>query len=267
MPTGSSATRTAGSGSSTSRPAKTAAAARRRRPARPARGLPAGGASRARSPSWPGPDARPGGAELVYLRLSDGPGGYPKVFTQASLDDVPFPLGAPEPVDDPGAAPPATWVHQRLAEAAATSSGPSGTRPGSDRAAATARSAAAARPSRPDGRWCDDGARAGPGRPVDAAAHRRGPGRRARRPVLRRSSWTAITAPLEPGVIIAGAGSGKTTVMAARVVWLVGTGAVRPEEVLGLTFTRKAAAELSSRVRHALLRAGVVAESGRRRVR
>ncbi|MET0692276.1 MAG: UvrD-helicase domain-containing protein, partial [Propionibacteriaceae bacterium] len=48
----------------------------------------------------------------------------------------------------------------------------------------------------------------------------------------------AITAPLEPGVIIAGAGSGKTTVMAARVVWLVGTGAVRPEEVLGLTFTR-----------------------------
>ena len=46
-------------------------------------------------------------------------------------------------------------------------------------------------------------------------------------------------------MIIAGAGSGKTTVMAARVVWLVGTGAVRPEEVLGLTFTRKAAAELS----------------------
>ncbi len=72
----------------------------------------------------------------------------------------------------------------------------------------------------------------------------------------------AITAPLEPGVIIAGAGSGKTTVMAARVVWLVGTGAVRPEEVLGLTFTRKAAAELSARVRAALLRAGVVSDRG-----
>jgi DNA helicase II / ATP-dependent DNA helicase PcrA len=70
----------------------------------------------------------------------------------------------------------------------------------------------------------------------------------------------AITAPLEPGVIIAGAGSGKTTVMAARVVWLVGTGAVRPEEVLGLTFTRKAAAELSQRVRNALLRAGLIAD-------
>lgn len=73
---------------------------------------------------------------------------------------------------------------------------------------------------------------------------------------------TAITAPLEPGVIIAGAGSGKTTVMAARVVWLVGTGAVRPEQVLGLTFTRKAAAELSQRVRDALLRAGVIDEQG-----
>ncbi len=68
----------------------------------------------------------------------------------------------------------------------------------------------------------------------------------------------AITAPLEPNVIIAGAGSGKTTVMAARVVWLVGRGLVQPEEVLGLTFTRKAAAELSARIRSALLTAGIV---------
>lgn len=69
---------------------------------------------------------------------------------------------------------------------------------------------------------------------------------------------SAITAPLEPSVIIAGAGTGKTTTMAARVVWLVGTGQVRPDEVLGLTFTRKAAAELSSRVSAALVAAGVV---------
>ena len=68
----------------------------------------------------------------------------------------------------------------------------------------------------------------------------------------------AITAPLEPGVIIAGAGSGKTTVMAARVVWLVGTGLVRPDQVLGLTFTRKAAGELAHRVRTALVTAGVL---------
>jgi ATP-dependent DNA helicase UvrD/PcrA len=72
----------------------------------------------------------------------------------------------------------------------------------------------------------------------------------------------AITAPLEPAVIIAGAGSGKTTVMAARVVWLVGTGAVRPEQVLGLTFTRKAAAELSARIRSALITADVVDARG-----
>lgn len=68
----------------------------------------------------------------------------------------------------------------------------------------------------------------------------------------------AIGAPLEPAVIVAGAGSGKTTVMAARVVWLVGSGAVRPEQVLGLTFTNKAAGELAERVRTALLRAGVL---------
>ena len=67
----------------------------------------------------------------------------------------------------------------------------------------------------------------------------------------------AITAPLEPGVIIAGAGTGKTTVMAARVVWLVGSGQLRPHQVLGLTFTRKAAAELAERIRGALARAGV----------
>ena len=73
----------------------------------------------------------------------------------------------------------------------------------------------------------------------------------------------AITAELAPGVIIAGAGSGKTTVMAARVVWLVGSGAVRPDGVLGLTFTRKAAGELSHRIRSALDRAGVqAAEAG-----
>ena len=65
----------------------------------------------------------------------------------------------------------------------------------------------------------------------------------------------AICAPLEPQVIVAGAGTGKTTVMAARVVWLVGTGQVRAEQVLGLTFTRKAAAELGGRICHALERA------------
>ncbi|MGW2704372.1 UvrD-helicase domain-containing protein [Streptomyces sp. NPDC001340] len=66
-----------------------------------------------------------------------------------------------------------------------------------------------------------------------------------------------ITAPPAPQVIVAGAGSGKTTVMAARVVWLVGTGQVAPEQVLGLTFTNKAGGELAERVRKALIKAGV----------
>ncbi|MGJ9411069.1 UvrD-helicase domain-containing protein [Aeromicrobium sp. CF4.19] len=63
----------------------------------------------------------------------------------------------------------------------------------------------------------------------------------------------AITAGLDrPGAIIAGAGSGKTTVMAARVLWLVGHLDVPPERILGLTFTNKAAAELGQRIRAGL---------------
>ena len=56
---------------------------------------------------------------------------------------------------------------------------------------------------------------------------------------------------------MAGAGSGKTTLMAARVVHLVLTGQVRPDEVLGLTFTTKAAAELGQRIRASLETLGV----------
>jgi DNA helicase-2/ATP-dependent DNA helicase PcrA len=58
-----------------------------------------------------------------------------------------------------------------------------------------------------------------------------------------------IAAPLGPLAVIAGAGSGKSETMAARLVWLVANGMVRPDRVLGLTFTRKAAAELAERVR------------------
>ena len=74
-----------------------------------------------------------------------------------------------------------------------------------------------------------------------------------------------ISAPLEPLAVIAGAGSGKSETMAARLVWLVANGMVRPERVLGLTFTRKAAGELGQRVRarlDGLRRAGLVAAPG-----
>src|SRR5271166_1731390 len=74
-----------------------------------------------------------------------------------------------------------------------------------------------------------------------------------------------IGAPLAPMAVIAGAGSGKSETMAARLVWLVANQMVSPDRVLGLTFTRKAAAELAGRVRDRLTglrRAGLVLPSG-----
>ncbi|MFC5501034.1 ATP-dependent helicase [Lysinimonas soli] len=58
-----------------------------------------------------------------------------------------------------------------------------------------------------------------------------------------------IQAPLAPALVVAGAGSGKTETMANRVLWLLANGHVLPSEVLGLTFTRKAAGELAVRIR------------------
>jgi DNA helicase-2/ATP-dependent DNA helicase PcrA len=77
-----------------------------------------------------------------------------------------------------------------------------------------------------------------------------------------REQATVIESALEPMVVMAGAGSGKSETMAGRVVWLVANGLVKPENVLGLTFTRKAAAELATRVRerlNGLAEAGLVA--------
>jgi DNA helicase-2/ATP-dependent DNA helicase PcrA len=64
-----------------------------------------------------------------------------------------------------------------------------------------------------------------------------------------REQAAIIAAPVEPLLVVAGAGSGKTETMAARVVWLVANGYAQPEQVLGLTFTRKAAGELAHRIR------------------
>lgn len=68
-----------------------------------------------------------------------------------------------------------------------------------------------------------------------------------------------ISSELAPMLVIAGAGSGKTATMADRVVWLVANGQVRPDQILGVTFTRKAAGELAQRIRAQLVR---LAESG-----
>lgn len=61
-----------------------------------------------------------------------------------------------------------------------------------------------------------------------------------------------ISAPLTSVLVVAGAGAGKTETMAARVVWLVANGLIKPEQVLGLTFTRKASQQLGQRIRERL---------------
>lgn len=63
-----------------------------------------------------------------------------------------------------------------------------------------------------------------------------------------------IAAPPGPTLVVAGAGAGKTETMAARVVWMVANGSVAPDAVLGLTFTRKAAQQLTTRIRTRLAR-------------
>jgi DNA helicase II / ATP-dependent DNA helicase PcrA len=58
----------------------------------------------------------------------------------------------------------------------------------------------------------------------------------------------AATHPGGPLLVLAGAGTGKTTTLAARVAWLIDQGAP-PERVLLLTFTRRAAREMLARAR------------------
>ena len=58
----------------------------------------------------------------------------------------------------------------------------------------------------------------------------------------------AVTTTASPLAILAGAGSGKTRVLTRRIAWLAAEGALDPRHVLAVTFTRKAAGELSDRL-------------------
>jgi len=58
----------------------------------------------------------------------------------------------------------------------------------------------------------------------------------------------AVTAPDGPLLIVAGAGTGKTTVLTRRIAYLIATKLARPSEILALTFTDKASSEMEERV-------------------
>jgi DNA helicase-2/ATP-dependent DNA helicase PcrA len=63
-----------------------------------------------------------------------------------------------------------------------------------------------------------------------------------------REQQTAIEHVQGPMLVVAGAGTGKTTVLAHRIARLIQSEAARPDEILAVTYTRNSAAELMSRV-------------------
>lgn len=69
---------------------------------------------------------------------------------------------------------------------------------------------------------------------------------------LNNKQLEAVTLPHQSALILAGAGSGKTRVLTARIAWLIQTGQVSPTGLLAVTFTNKAAKEMLTRITSSL---------------
>src|SRR3989344_5035812 len=65
---------------------------------------------------------------------------------------------------------------------------------------------------------------------------------------LNKNQLEAVTHDSGPAILVAGAGTGKTTVITQRIAWLIETNKAKADEIVALTFTDKAAAEMEERV-------------------